>query len=96
MKSKAEIFKTPDGWKMTDGISTGYGNTPEAAKAAYDEAKAFRPTITQDTAYELLEELEAWVECIEGFTAVGNKLTPAMQERLDFTKREIAKARGAA
>jgi len=60
----AEPFKPimsqdEDEWKLTDGISIGYGNTPQAAKAAYDEDKAFKAGL-----YKVAKIPEIEVVCV--------------------------------
>jgi len=61
MKSAAKLFKDGDHWVLDDGMSSGRANTIEGAQEAYyaakQETEAFRPIISQDAAYELLEAL---------------------------------------
>jgi hypothetical protein len=58
------------------------------------ERASARCTILSAKNDELLDELKLWVECMEGYKSLGNVLTLAMDERLQFTKQLVAKARG--
>ena len=74
------------GFTVTDGLSKGSGNTIEAAYDAFNEDKAFRPTISQDNAYYLLRALEGLLEATSIFHDSAHEQLVA--------KAAIAKARG--
>jgi hypothetical protein len=57
-KSNAKMTKTQTGWKVSDGLSSGEGSTPEWAYEAYCAAKTETEAFTPDAKTTRIYRLE--------------------------------------
>lgn len=81
-------------WQVSDGLNTGSGATIQDARLAFKDSKAesdaFRPVISQDAAYELLEALKALLP--KG--AKHYQKVSGIEQPYEKALKAIAKARG--